>query len=308
MLINEKKQRYSLFCEREDWIPIFSQPWWMDCTCGADNWDVFLIGNGNDIQAALPYYIVDTEKGKCIKRATLTQNNGLLIKYPSNTTNISRQKYDEKIVNEVCDFLENLGIASYQQQYNYRFDFWLPFFWRFYKGVVKYTYVIDNCTDYEAVYKQYSSKVKNALRKAQNEVNVSDMDDVDLFYKVNEMSFTRQNVEIPYSKELFMTLLRACRERHCCRLIKAEDEAGNIHAVAMLVWDAKAVYFLLNGANPEIRNSQANVAIIDESIKTAGKLNLKFDFEGSVIKAVNHAFREYGGIPRQYFNISKDYV
>lgn len=88
---NENKKRYIMFCNRESWVPIFSQTWWMDCICGAENWDVFLIGNGNDIQAALPYYIVWTKKGKCIKRAMLTQNNGLLIKYPANTTNISKQ-------------------------------------------------------------------------------------------------------------------------------------------------------------------------------------------------------------------------
>lgn len=125
---------------------------------------------------------------------------------------------------------------------------------------------------------------------------------------MNEMSFSRQGLAIPYSKELFINLYHACNERHCCRLLKAEDKDGEIHAVAMLVWDSTSVYFLLNGSNPKIRNSQANVAIIDEAIQTAGRLGLKFDFEGSVIKEVNHAFREYGGIPKPYFSISKEYA
>ena len=37
----------------------------------------------------------------------------------------------------------------------------------------------------------------------------------------------------------------------------------------------------------------------------ASAQSLNFDFEGSVIKRINHAFREYGGIPKQYFRIRK---
>lgn len=303
----DNKRRYELFCQREAWVPIFSQPWWMDCTCGAENWDVYLVGAGNDIKAALPYYYRVIEGKKSICRATLTQNNGLLISYPSNCTTLSKQKYEEKIINEVCDFLDSLQLVKYEQQYPYRFDFWLPFFWRYYKGVVKYTYVIDECSNYEVVFDNYSSKVKNSLRKAQRIVTVSETDSLREFYTINEMSFLRQNTNIPYSFDFFANLYYECKKKNCCKLLKAVDTDGNIHAVAMLVWDRQSVYFLLNGANPTIRNSQANVAIIDESIKFAGELGLKFDFEGSVIKAVNHAFREYGGIPKPYFNISKQF-
>lgn len=308
MLIASRKERYQVFCDREEWIPIFSQPWWMDCTCGAMNWDVYLVGDGSDIQAAMPYYLYEDSDCKSIKRAILTQNNGILIKYPQNITLISKQKYDEKIINNVCDYIESLGVSKYEQQFHYRFDFWLPFFWRYYKGVVKYTYVIENCADYDSVYSGYSSKVKNALRKAMKEVDIEETQDLTEFYSINRLSFLRQGIMIPYSFELFERLYNACKERNCCKLLKATGKDGIAHAVAMLVWDRSSVYFLLNGANPEIRSSQANVALIDTSIKIAGHLKLSFDFEGSVIKNVNHAFREYGGFPKPYFNISKDFI
>ena len=76
---------------------------------------------------------------------------------------------------------------------------------------------------------------------------------------------------------------------------------------AMNVWDEMSVYYLLNGTNPNLKSFQGNDLLIDGAIEEAHKLGLKFDFEGSVIKNVNHAFREFGGVPMPYFRITKDF-
>ena len=90
-------------------------------------------------------------------------------------------------------------------------------------------------------------------------------------------------------------------------LLKAIDEEKNIQSVAMIVWDKMSVYYLLNGTNPELKAFQGNDLLIDRSIEEAHNRGLKFDFEGSVIKNVNHAFREFGGVPMPYFRISKEF-
>ena len=55
------KERYAEWCKLNN-IPIFSQNWWMDCICGEDNWDVYLVGNGMDIKASLVYYFDEITK------------------------------------------------------------------------------------------------------------------------------------------------------------------------------------------------------------------------------------------------------
>lgn len=291
----------------EDSIPVFSMDWWLDAVCGAENWDVYLIGNGMDIKAALPYCISEENGKRAIRRITLTQNNGIWIKYPKDQGIISRQSYEEKIVNEICDFIESLKLAKYDQQYHYHFTNYLPFFWRYYSEVTKYTYVIDDTSDLEKVRSAYSSKLKNVMRKAEKNLTIKEIGDLEQFYCVNRMSFDRQQIEIPYTYEFFERLYRACRDRSCAELLSVVDETETVQSVAMIVWDKMSVYYLLNGTNPKYKDNQGNALLIDASIQKAHELKLKFDFEGSVIKNVNHAFREFGGIPKPYFRITKEF-
>lgn len=301
------KERYHELCMRENTIPIFSKDWWLDAVCGKDGWDVYLVGNGMDIKASLVYSLQEKEGYRSIGRLSLTQNNGIWIKYPAQQGIIARQSYEEKIVNEICDFIESLNLNKYDQQYHYHFNNYLPFFWRYYKEVTKYTYVIENTENMELVRGNYSSKLKNAIRKAEKGLHVDEENDLERFYAINKMSFERQEIEIPYTFDFFKRLYDACRERDACKLLHACDEQGNVQSVAMIVWDGMSVYYLLNGTNPDLKSFQGNDLLIDGAIEQAHKLGLKFDFEGSVIKNVNHAFREFGGKPMPYFRITKEF-
>lgn len=302
------KERYRELCLREKTIPIFSKDWWMDAVCGEDNWDVYLVGKGMDIKASMVYSLQEKEGYRSIGRLSLTQNNGIWIKYPNGQGLIARQSYEEKIVNELCDFIESLNLNKYDQQYHYHFNNYLPFFWRYYKEVTKYTYVIEDTGNMELVRGQYSSKLKNAIRKAEKGLQIGEETDLERFYAINRMSFERQGIEIPYTYDFFKKLYDTCHERNACKLLHAADEQGNVQSVAMIVWDEMSVYYLLNGTNPNLKSFQGNDLLIDGAIEEAHKLGLKFDFEGSVIKNVNHAFREFGGVPMPYFRIYKEFI
>ena len=301
------KERYRDICKKEKSIPVFSKDWWLDSVCGENNWEVYLIGTGKDIKAAFPYWIREDNGGKYIGRILLTQNNGIWIKYPDKQGISARQSYEEKIVNEICDFIDSLGLVRYEQQYHYHFTNYLPFFWRHYKEITRYTYVIEDTSDLELVRDRYCSKVKNLLKKARKNLYVEETHDLGEFYDVNQMTFKRQGMEIPFSFDYFKNLYKACKKQDACLLLCARDGSGTAQSVAMLVWDSMSVYYLLNGTNPDLKMFQGNDLLIDTAIMKAHELGLKFDFEGSVIKNVNHAFREFGGYPKPYFRIYKEF-
>lgn len=300
-------ERYRELCAREKTIPIFSQAWWLDAVCGKEQWSVFLLGNGMDIKASLVYKLEETAEGKRVGRIPLTQTNGIWIKYAFDQGIISRQSYEEKIVNAVCDHIESLGLVKYDQQYHYQYTNFLPFFWRYFKETIRYSYVIEDTSDMNKVRAGYSAKLRNMIRKAEKHLQIEEMTDIEKFYQVNKLSFSRQGKEIPYSFEYFKRIHQACLERNAGKLLCAKDIEGNVHSVAMIVWDQMSVYYLLNGTDPELKSFQGNDLLIDKSIEEAHNLGLKFDFEGSVIKNVNHAFREFGGIPKPYFRIYKEF-
>lgn len=300
------KEKYNAFLDKLNYVPIYSKSFWLDATCGEGNWDIYFFGEGNDIKAVMPYYRVKKSDGTdWITRPILTQNNGILFKHPANQGIFARQKWEEKIINEACDFIEGLGLDGYEQQFHHSFTLPLPFFWRRFTPSVRYTYIIDTSVGYETVKSGYASEVRNVIKKAEKLVHIEEENDLKEFYSVNEKSFLRQNISIPFSYELFEKLVNNCRENNCCKLYKAVDDEGAVHSVAMIVWDEKAAYWILNGSDPDLRKSQANALLIDKAIQLACELKVDFDFEGSVIKGVNHAFREYGGEPVQYFRFRK---
>ncbi len=302
----KSKERYEAFAENA-YIPIFSKPWWLDITCGSDNWDVYVVEKGGKPIAAMPYRIIDAEEGKMITRAPLTQNNGIIISYPPRQKYSSKLDYEDRVINEICDYIDSLDLKKYDQQYNYRFENWLPFFWRYYSESLKYTYVIEDTHDLKLVEEQFSSDARNMLRKARIAVDVIESCDMALFYELNRLTFERQGKETPFSRQLIEALFQATQERNCSKLLFAIDNKGNVHSGALLVWDEYSVYYLVNGTDPKHKSSQANTLLIYEGIKLAHYLGKAFDFEGSVIPGVEKAFRQFGGIRKPYFRIYKEF-
>lgn len=298
------KVEYETLCE-STYVPIFSQPWWMDAVCGEANWDVWLYQSGGETYAALPYFIKTDGALKVITKAILTQNNGLIIKYPIGQKQCGRLAFEEKIMNAAMDFIESLEIDRYEQQFHYSVTNFLPFFWRKYCMMPRVTYLIEDTSDFACVEKNFDSKIRNCIRSAQRKVVVSEQGSVREFYETNRLSFDRQGVDTPYSYELFSRLHEACVAHNCGKMLFAMDEIGNIHSVAYLVWDDQSVYYLLNGTNPEFKSSQANSYLIEQSILLASRKGKRFDFEGSMIKPIEQCYRQFGATQKIYFRIYK---
>lgn len=75
------KNKYEKWIEN-NYVTIYSQPWWMDAVCGEDNWDVWLYEEGGTIIAAMPFFITSRNGKRLITKAPLTQNNGIIFSYP----------------------------------------------------------------------------------------------------------------------------------------------------------------------------------------------------------------------------------
>lgn len=300
------KQLYDRFCQ-ETYVPVFSQPWWLDAVCGAENWDVFVIERSGALFAALPYYLEDRNGRRIITKAKNTQNNGILFHYPLKQKATTRISFEMKIIDELIDCIEGLGIDKYEQQFHYSFTNWLPFYWRNYNEITRYTYVIDDVSDYDAVFNNYDADLRNLIRKSEKFCFLSEDISEKEFYRVNSLSFERQNKGIPWDFGYFMRLFSACQLNHAGKMFSAVDENGDVLSVAYVVWDERSVYYLLNGTDYERRDLQANAFLINECIKFAGQIGKKFDFEGSVIKPIERSFRQFGGTPRRYFRIFKEY-
>ncbi|MEG2288882.1 MAG: peptidoglycan bridge formation glycyltransferase FemA/FemB family protein [Clostridium sp.] len=300
------KEKYMKFCDDKN-IGIFSQYWWLDTVSGKDGWDVILNEKGGSIVAALPFSYSENRHGIDIHQAKLTQKNGVYIEYPSNQKYTSKLSFEKKAMKEIIDELEKRNLNKYTQNFDYTVTNWLPFYWRGYNQTSRYTYVIEDISDFERIYNNIDSSTKNMIRKAEKIVKIKENLDVDSFYEINKMTFERKGMNIPYDKDLIKKIESETKRRECSKSFYAVDEEGNIHAAIYLVWDKTSVYYLLGGINPDYKNSNATSLLLKNAIEFSVSMNLKFDFEGTMNEDIEKFFSSFGGRQVQYFTISKSF-
>ena len=298
------KDRYLGFCEK-NYVPIYSQSWWMDAVCGPENWDVWLFEQDGEIVAAMPYYLEEREFGTYITKAPLTQVNGIYFQYPAGASEITKAKFEEKIINQAMDFVSSLNLAVYEQQFHWTFHNWLPFRWNGCVAEPRYTYVIEDTSSLEHMWQAMDKKCRKLIKKGQRNGTL-DLDiSFDEFWEEHSKVFKKQGLPVPFERSLFERLYQACVERKCGQFLCERVADGHVGSLVVEVWDDRSMYSLVGGSIPEYQNLETYHAVRWEAMKMAHKMGLMFDFEGSVIKRISRSVREYGGEPKLYFRIRK---
>lgn len=302
--VNDNKAEYVKFCETT-YVPIFSRAWWMDAVCGEDNWDVWLYEQGGKIMAAMPYYLEVRGKYKYITKAPLTQNNGIVFKHESNAGPLARAKFEEHVIEAACAHIASLGLDVYEQQYHRSFSNWSPFFWHGYDAITRYTYVIEDMSDLNAIEEGISRGYRKNIRKAKKCCSINAGLDEEVFYREHEKIFAKQGLPCPFRRDLWHRLLNAVVANESGEIIWAEAPDGGIASLMFLVWDDEAAYPLLGGTMPQYYPLQSYSLVTWTSFEHASARGLAYDFEGSMIERIAKSFREYGAVPKPYFRVRK---
>lgn len=300
------KELYACFYFEHNDIPIYSAPWWLDAVCGEDNWDVVLIKDKNGkIIATFPYYLRTGKFGiKNLTMPLLTQKLGPYIVYDSNkTSEMKKIGYEHEIYKKIIEQLPEFD--SFNVNFDQRFKNWLPFYWNGFKQTSRYSYKIMNLKDLPFVFCNIAKSKRQKIQKAENSLFVKDDMSVEDFYKYFEESVKTRGEHVSYSFDFIKNLVNTTYEHHAGKIYYCTDSDNNIHAVAFIVWDKKCAYYLSAMRKSEFNNSGGNEFLVWHIIKEVSKFVDEFDFEGSMVKGVEEAYRWYGTTQTEYYNISK---
>ncbi len=300
------KEKYHNFCQTEKIIPIFSQDWFLDAVCGKDNWDVAIFEKGGKVVGSLPYY----KKRKYFIFSIITmpkhiQNMGVYIKYPP-----QKQRYEKKLVYEkeiMYGLIEQLPkVDYYNQAFHYRVTNWLPFYLKGYDATTKYTYVIEDLSNLDEVYRNFSNAKRKDIEKASRVMEVKFDLDAKRFYEHHKESLATKGDTISYSFEHFECLYRGIYKYNQGRTIYAIDkESQKIAAAFLYIWDSVSGYHLINTIDNNYRNSGVGTLLLWEIIKDVSKKCNRFDFEGSMVESIEKSYRQFGTRQKPYFDIRK---
>jgi Acetyltransferase (GNAT) domain len=272
---------------------LFEQPWWLEAVAPG-YWDQILVKRGDQIVARWPYVLSKRYGLTVMSMPPLTPTLGpwLMITDAKYATEISRET---ELLGELIERLPSVDYIC--QVLSPLISNWLPFYWAGFEQTTHYTYRLLDISNPEAIWSGMRSNIRREIRKAEKLVAIRSDLGIDNFLPMVEMTFQRQGKNLPYKRELVYRLDTACATHGSRRMFFAEDATNRIHAAAYIVWDRNVAYYLMGGANPELRNSGAHSFVLWEAINFCASVTAAFDFEGSALRAVEPFFRAFGGRP-----------
>ena len=298
------KEKYQEFCKQEISIPLYSKDWWLDAVCDEGGWDVVLVEERGEIVASMPFYLKRKAFFKAITLPKLTQTMGPYIKYPQNQTLYKKLSYEKEIMRQLIEQLPPVDI--FNQSFHHSITNWLPFYWKGYKQSTGYTYIIEDLSDIEQVFKNFTSSTRKEVRKAEKSgVEIIDSDDIEAFYEILKVTFEKKNLEARESLDFIKGIYERAKERDAVMMKFAVKEEV-IYSVSLCFYDAHTLYAVVGGSNRNLKNLLGSQQLLKwETMKFASEKSLSFDFEGSMIEGVEYRNRSFGAMQKPYFNLTK---
>lgn len=222
----------------------------------------------------------------------------------------SEAKYVKRITREK-EIHRAIAMQLKQDFGNIRFNFHpgetdlQPFIWEGYSSDVRYTYRMP-LDDISRVWDEMEKRRRNDIHRAERDgVVVEKSVDFEDFFSLVEKTFERQSMQAGFRATAirYDQLLSSSNQR---QIFIAKDDARAPIAGVYLVWDQHRAYYLLGGYDPESGHTGASAIAMWEAIQfAANELKLaQFDFEGSMVPAVEQFFRKFGGTLTPYYSVS----
>lgn len=304
-MLMTNKQIYRTYCLNSKILPIFFYDWWLDIVCGVDNWDVVLFKDKTGvIRGIWPYYVEKLLGFKVSRHPQLTPFLGIYIDYPSylKTPN-SRYSFDQKVIYGLESQVEKF--AYFRQNFIPEFNNWQPLYWKNYYQTSYYTHQIDLTQDLDTLYQNISSKRRWEVRKAAQQYEVKESQNLEKLFELSQNSFTRKNITPPYDFATLKNLDQQLKKRNLRKIYFCVDKEQRILAAAYLVKDKEKAYYLLSGIDHDIPSFNPMSLLFWHMIKESKKEVACFDFEGSMPSNIESVFREFGGVKKSIYVISK---
>lgn len=291
---------WGAFVQQSPQGTIFHSPLWLD----AANMPYKLFGcfRGAELRGAFAAGLVG-ERAAGHPHWALTPYLGIL--FPGTSAKyVTMISLNKEIAGALATFLKEEFDSIHFRFPPEAFDL-QPFIWEGYQTGVRYTYRLA-LHDMNGVLNNMDSARRRNIRGAEkNGISVESGAPFEQVVALSEQSFRRQGLNADFRDAAFQ-FGAALEEAGRCRSFIARNKNGAALGAVWIVWDEKRAYYLIGGYDESAESSTAVALAMWRAIQfTACELGLpEFDFEGSMIPAVERYFRKFGGTLTPTFTIA----
>jgi hypothetical protein len=184
-----------------------------------------------------------------------------------------------------------------------------PFIWHGFDVDLHYTYRLS-LNDLDSVFDNMDARRRNKLVSAEKQgVTIEAGVEFGEIVRLCTKSFERQSLLATHTGAA-TRFEAALRRVGRCKGFLARGAEGTPLGAVWIVWDDKRAYYLLGGYDHSERSNKAVSLALWRAIQfTAKDLKLlEFDFEGSVIPAVEQFFRKFGATLTPFYTIRSGHL
>jgi hypothetical protein len=297
------KEQYRHLISLSSSVPIFAKDWWLDSVVGEQTWQASYAFTDDRLVAIITYGEHFKYGRRMTKSVSYTPYIGPWIDREAQHSLSVSQMRDVKrqLVTNIGSFSKAQLTLCPQETDGYVFST-LGF-----EVNVKFTYILNTSDSIHQVWKKFAPGLKSDIKRAKNkhglkialDANVSDL------IALNTKVFERQGIGSPYKNLNLNVLLEHAIDKKCGKIIAAADDSGRVVSCVFVVWDNETMYYLMSGTDPQKRGTGGLSLCLWEAINEAAEMDLKFDFEGSMIDGIEKYFRSFGGKQTPYYVIKK---
>lgn len=298
------KEIYRQICEREN-IPLMAQYRWMEAVSYAKDWDVIIVWIdeheahcAENVAAALPFHLLKKCGIRFILMPQLTQFSSIYVN-PS----IEPAAIISLVVEKLDSYLQKNHVFYCQLQGYYDEKFIDSARRHGYLLSERYSYRIENKSDYSFLITAYNKNRKRNLKRA-NGLSLCNIE-IEEFYAFHKKCLAERGLAISYRYELLQHIKNALTPTSEIEVYGAKDMSGQILAAVVMVSDTNISYYLLPAYSQSSKNKGAMTWLTTQLVLIVNGRGQVFDFEGSMVPSIANAYKSYGSTPAVYFRIEK---
>ncbi len=281
---------------------IFHTSYWL--AASGEDFVIYGVFQGQRLVAGLPLIRQELKFGiKSAGHPALTPYLGVLFG-PKDGKYVHRISSEKEISRAIAKRIkEDFGVINFNFPPGH-VDL-QPFIWEGFSSSVRYTYIL-RLDDLKQVWVDMDETRRRNIRRAEKDgIYVEDDADFGELFALVEKTFERQGMEARFRATAFR-YNEVLEKKGQCQSFLARNKDGIPLAGVYIVWDWNRSYYLLGGYDPKRSHHGASALAMWAAIRfTKEELELnEFDFEGSMIPAVEQFFRKFGGRLTPYYSVS----
>jgi hypothetical protein len=250
---------------------------------------LLVVRRGQDILAGVPL----------VKGSVRAYALPLFVKYagvlfaplPGSEMTQASRRYElhEQLLPTLCRY------RTFEYNFHPAYENWLVLRWAGYRQTTLYTYRLP--ADRVGTWLQHShSRVRRHVRAAERRrIQCKPRTDYDdLVYDLLMAPYRQRQAPPPKGRAAMRRFATALMQAGLGRVWQADSSDGEAQCAALVIEDERWAYLLAHGCQAQAETA-ANTYLIAQIVDDALGRGLGFDFEGSIIRPIEHYYRGFGG-------------